>query len=57
MVGLKIFSGHSFYAHMALIIFGSMLFVLGLWFFSIGLIAEMIVKNDQHKESRVKEII
>jgi hypothetical protein len=38
-------------------LFGAMLFILGLWFFSIGLIAEMITRGAQEKESRVKQII
>ena len=42
---------------MALMLFGAMLFILGLWFFSIGLIAEMITANQQGKEDRVKRII
>ena len=42
--------------HMALMLFGSMIFILGLWFFSIGIIAEMIARKDQGKESRVKQI-
>jgi hypothetical protein len=57
VVGLKIFIGHSFYTHMALMLFGAMLFILGLWFFSIGIIAEMITRQNQNQESRVKQII
>ena len=57
VIGRKIFSGHSFYEHLALMLFGAMLFILGLWFFSIGLIAEMITRGAQEKESRVKQII
>ena len=57
VIGKKIFSGHSFYEHLALMLFGAMLFILGLWFFSIGLIAEMITRGAQEKESRVKQII
>ena len=57
IIGRKIFSGHSFYEHLALMLFGAMLFILGLWFFSIGLIAEMITRGAQEKESRVKQII
>ncbi len=52
----KFFLGHSFQTHFALIVFGAMVFVLGMWFFSIGLIAEMIVANQQGKEDRVKQI-
>ena len=57
VIGLKIFIGHSFYTHMALMLFGAMLFILGLWFFSIGIIAEMITRQDQNQESRIKQII
>ena len=57
VIGRKIFSGHSFYEHLALMLFGAMFFILGLWFFSIGLIAEMITRGAQEKESRVKQII
>jgi len=30
---------------------------LGLWFFSIGLIGEMIAKVTQHRENRIKQIL
>ena len=57
VIGLKIIMGHSFYMHMALMLFGAMFFILGLWFFSIGIIAEMIARRDQSQESRIKQII
>ena len=53
----KLLLDHPFQQHFALIVFGAMVFVLGLWFFSIGLIAEMITANQQGKEDRVKRII
>jgi hypothetical protein len=53
----KLILEHPFQKHFALIVFGAMVFVLGLWFFSIGLIAEMIVANQQSKEDRVKSVI
>ena len=53
----KLLLDHPFQKHFALIVFGAMVFVLGLWFFSIGLIAEMIAANQQGKEDRVKRII
>ncbi len=53
----KLILEHPFQKHFALIVFGAMVFVLGLWFFSIGLIAEMIVANQQGKEDRVKSVI
>jgi len=46
-----------FQQHFALIVFGAMVFVVGLWFFSIGLIAEMIVAGQQGNENRVKNIV
>ena len=57
VVVLKFFIGHSFYKHIALMLFGAMLFILGLWFFSIGIIAEMITRKDHNQESRIKQII
>ena len=53
----KLLLDHPFQKHFALIVFGAMVFVLGLWFFSIGLIAEKITANQQGKEDRVKRII
>jgi len=57
VVFLKIFFGHPFQKHFAMMIFGAMLFVLGLWFFSIGLIGEMVAQTTQDREDRVKQII
>jgi glycosyltransferase involved in cell wall biosynthesis len=56
VVILKMFFNEPFKIHFALIVFGGMLFVLGLWFFSIGLIGEMIAKVTQHRENRIKQI-
>ena len=56
VVILKMFFNETFMIHFALIVFGGMLFVLGLWFFSIGLIGEMIAKVTQHRENRIKQI-
>tara|TARA_B100000686_G_scaffold355366_1_gene473584 strand:- start:3935 stop:4858 length:924 start_codon:yes stop_codon:yes gene_type:complete len=53
----KIVNSIPFQVHFALIVFGAMVFVLGLWFFSIGLIAEMIVSAQQGNEDRVKDIV
>ena len=55
-VVLKLLYNHPFKIHFALILFGVMAFVLGLWFFSIGLIGEMIAKVTQGKENRIKQI-
>jgi len=57
VVILKIFFGHPFQKHFAMMLFGAMLFVLGLWFFSIGLIGEMVAQTTQDREDRVKRII
>lgn len=57
VVILKIFFGHPFQKHFAMMLFGVMLFVLGLWFFSIGLIGEMVAQNTQNQEDRVKQIV
>lgn len=57
VVILKIFFDHPFAKHFAMIIFGAMLFVLGLWFFSIGLIGEMVAQTTQDREDRVKKML
>ena len=57
VVILKLFLGHPFQKHFAMMLFGVMLFVLGLWFFSIGLIGEMVAQTTQNREDRVKQII
>ena len=57
VVILKLFFNEPFRIHFALIVFGGMLFVLGLWCFSIGLIGEMIAKVTQHRENRIKQIL
>ena len=57
VVILKMFFNEPFKIHFALIVFGGLLFVLGLWFFSIGLIGEMIAKVTQHRENRIKQIL
>jgi glycosyltransferase involved in cell wall biosynthesis len=57
VVYLKVFVGHPFQKHVALMLFGTLIFVLGLWFFSVGLIAEMIARSQQGHENRVKEIV
>ena len=57
VVFLKIFLNHPFQKHFAMMLFGVMLFVLGLWFFSIGLIGEMVAQTTQDREDRVKQIL
>jgi hypothetical protein len=41
---------------MALLIFGVLLIFIGIQFFSIGLIGEMIANSNHDKESRIKKI-
>ena len=40
--------------HIALLIFGVMLIVIGIQFFSIGLLGELIARSNQDNENRVK---
>ena len=54
---LKLFFNEPFKTHFALIVFGGMAFVLGLWFFSIGLVGEMIAKVTQNSQNRIKQIL
>ncbi|MBT3300583.1 MAG: glycosyltransferase [Candidatus Marinimicrobia bacterium] len=49
--------GESFGSHMALLTFGVMLIVIGIQFFSIGLLGELISGTTQGHENRVKKII
>lgn len=53
---LKYFLGEPFAMHIALLIFGVLLIFIGIQFFSIGLIGEMIANSNQDKESRIKKI-
>ncbi|SVC63642.1 uncharacterized protein METZ01_LOCUS316496, partial [marine metagenome] len=46
-----------FAKHMALLMLGVLIIVIGIQFFSIGLVGEMIANSNQYKESRVKEIL
>ena len=50
----KYFLGDFFSKHMALLIFGVMLIVIGIQFFSIGLLGELITRSNQDNENRVK---
>lgn len=56
VVCLKIFLGEPFQKHMAMMLFGTMVFILGLWFFSLGLIAELIARTQQDSENRVRKL-
>ena len=53
---LKYVKGEPFATHIALLIFGVLLIFIGIQFFSIGLIGEMIANSNQDKESRIKKI-
>ncbi|MEC7980414.1 MAG: glycosyltransferase family 2 protein [Candidatus Neomarinimicrobiota bacterium] len=53
---LKYFEGEPFAKHFALLILGVLLIVIGIQFFSIGLIGEMIANSNQDKEARIKKI-
>ena len=50
---LKYFLGEPFQIHFALLILGVLFIVLGIQFFSIGLLGEMIVKSNPKKSNRV----
>ena len=52
---LKYSIGDPFAKHIALLMLGILIIVIGIQFFSIGLIGEMIANSNQDKESRVKE--
>ncbi|MGY8786760.1 MAG: hypothetical protein ACKVH5_00510 [Fidelibacterota bacterium] len=51
---LKYFLDEPFAKHMALLMLGVLIIVVGIQFFSIGLVGEMIANSNQDKESRVK---
>jgi len=54
VIYLKYFLGEPFAKHMALLMLGILIIVIGIQFFSIGLVGEMIANSNQHKEIRVK---
>ena len=51
----KYFLGHFFKDHIALLMFGIMFIVIGIQFFSIGLLGELMTRYTQGKENRVKK--
>ena len=53
----KFFLGDPFSKHIALLLLGVILLFIGIQFFSIGLLGEMMARYSQRKEDRVKEII
>ena len=52
----KFTNGIPFQKHFALIVFGAMVFVLGLWFFSIGLLGELFIKASGSSEKKVHSV-
>ena len=50
----KYWLGDPFSKHIALLIFGVMLIVIGIQFFSMGLLGELIARSSQDQENRVK---
>jgi len=46
--------GEPFSMHIALLLFGIMLIVIGIQFFSIGLLAELLTGNQNNRENRIK---
>ena len=53
---LKYFLGEPFQLHLALLILGVLFLVIGIQFFSIGLIGDMIVKSNPRKRDRIEII-
>ena len=49
--------GEPFSRHMALLMFGIMLIVIGIQFFSIGLLGELMTKSTQGQENRIRRFI
>ncbi len=47
--------GEPFSKHIALLMFGVMLIVIGIQFFSIGLLGELLTKSTQNQEKRVRD--
>lgn len=54
---LKYGLGEPFAKHMALLMLGVLIIIVGIQFFSIGLVGEMIANSNQDKESRVRGIL
>ena len=52
----KLLNGIPFQKHFAMIVFGAMVFVLGLWFFSIGLLGELFIKTSGSSEKKVHSV-
>ena len=54
---LKYVLGEPFQKHMALLVFGVMIIVIGIQFFSLGLLGEMHTRGNQKNENRIRHII
>ena len=54
---LKYFLGEPFSMHIAILVLGVMLIIIGVQFFSIGLIGEMIVQSNHKSFNEKNEII
>ena len=48
--------GEPFVKHMALLMFGIMLIVIGIQFFSMGLLGELMARTGQEQENRIRKI-
>ena len=48
--------GEPFVKHMALLMFGIMLIVIGIQFFSMGLLGELMARTAQGQENRIRKI-
>jgi len=48
--------GQPFSKHMALLVFGVMLIVIGIQFFSLGLLGELLAKTTQNHEKKIRKI-
>ena len=52
----KLINEIPFQTHFALIVLGAMVFVLGLWFFSIGLLGELFIKTSGSSEKKIHSV-
>ena len=52
----KLVNGIPFQKHFALIVFGAMIFGLGLWVFSIGLLGELFIKASGTSEKKIHSV-
>jgi uncharacterized membrane protein YidH (DUF202 family) len=53
---IKYALGEPFSRHMALLVFGVMLIVIGIQFFSLGLLGELMTQRTSESEKRIKNI-